>query len=47
MDIEEMDRDSEGDWRIFSATDISTFTKNGETFTQEQLNGFTLLELLA
>ena len=33
-----MDRDSEGNWRIFSATDISTFTRNGKTFTQEEIS---------
>ena len=38
MDIEEMDRDSEGNWRIFSATDVSSFTRNGETFNQERMN---------
>ena len=37
MDIEEMDRDSDGNWRIFSATDISSYIKNGETFHQERI----------
>ena len=40
MDIEEMDRDSDGNWRIFSATDISSYTKNGETFHQEWINRY-------